>query len=109
MREWRSTARVPGRSLVFSPGMSTPPLAFLAGVAAEGPGRGELAELVTHHRFGDVDGHVLAAVVHGDRVPDHVGDDRGAARPGLHDALLVSRVQVVDLFQEMVVDERSLF
>ena len=34
-------------------------------------------------------GHVLAAVVHGDRVAHHLGEDRGGARPGL-DHLLVA-------------------
>src|SRR5262249_4155944 len=54
---------------------------LLAGVVAEGPGGRELAELVPHHRLGDVDGHVLAPVVDGDGVADHLGDDRGPARP----------------------------
>src|ERR1700761_6343729 len=81
MRKCRSTARVPGRSLVFSPGISTPPGALLAGVVPEGPGGGELPQLVADHRFGHVDRDVAPAVVHGDGVTDHVGDDGGAPGP----------------------------
>src|SRR5262245_30218137 len=44
----------------------------------------------------------------GDGVADHVGDDRRTTRPGLDDPLLVAAVQVVDLLQQMVVDERAL-
>src|SRR6516225_860361 len=71
---------------------SAPPLPLLAGVVAEGPGWGELSQLVADHRLGDVDGHVLAAVMDGHRVADHVRDDRRAPRPGLDDPLLVARV-----------------
>src|SRR3989442_15233118 len=77
-------------------------------VRAEHPRRRELAELVPDHRLGDEHRHVLAAVVHGDRVPDHVGHDRGTARPRLHDALVASFVHVVDLHHEVLVDERTL-
>src|SRR5947199_561597 len=86
----------------------TPTCALLAGVEAERPGKGELSELVADHGLGDVDRHVLAAVVDGDGVADHVGDDRGAARPRLDDALLVLGVEVVDLLQQVLVDERTL-
>src|SRR5947199_6076235 len=86
----------------------TPTCSRLAGVEAERPGKGELSELVADHGLGDVDRHVLAAVVDGDGVADHVGDDRGAARPRLDDALLVLGVEVVDLLQQVLVDERTL-
>src|SRR5687767_2618575 len=42
----------------------------------------ELAELVPDHRLGHEDRDVLATVVHGQRVAEHVGDDRRATRPG---------------------------
>src|SRR3954468_20299943 len=108
-RAWWSTARTPSRSLVLGPGTSAPPRPLLAGVEPERPGRREFAELVADHRLGDVDGHVLAAVVDGDGVADHVRDDGAPAGPRLDDPLLVSRVEIVDLLQQMVVDERSLF
>src|SRR4051812_32127522 len=108
VRLWRRTARVPSRSLVLGPGTSAPPRPFLAGVEPEGAGGRELAQLVADHRLGDVDGHVLAAVVDGDGVTDHVGDDRRATRPRLDHPLLVAGVEVVDLLQQVVVDERPL-
>src|SRR5215472_37601 len=46
--------------------------------------------------------------MHRDRVPDHVGDDRGAAGPGLDHPLLVAGVEVVDPAEEMIVHERAL-
>src|SRR2546421_6240793 len=100
MRTYRTSARVPGRSLAFTPyaGIELSPSShglLLAGVVAERARRRELAELVTDHRFGDVDGDVLAAVVHRDRVPDHVGDDRGATAPRLDDLLLALGVELV--------------
>ena len=35
-------------------------------------GRGELAELVTDHIFGDVNGHMLAAVMHSEGVANEL-------------------------------------
>ena len=57
-------------------------------VTLERAGQGEFAELVADHLVGDVDRHVLLAVVHRDRQADEIGQDRRAARPGL-DRLLV--------------------
>src|SRR5262245_7568312 len=74
----------------------------------ECPRGAELTELVTDHRFGHVHRDMLASVVHGDRVADHVGDDRGAARPGLDDPALAGRVLSVDLLEQVLVDERTL-
>ena len=68
---------------------------LLTGVGAEGPGGGELAQLVPDHRLGDVDGDVLAPVVHGDGVTDHLGDDRGPPGPGLDHGLVVGFVEEV--------------
>src|SRR5437764_4885345 len=86
----------------------TPTCALLAGVEAERACQRELAELVADHGLGDIDRDVLAAVVDGDGVADHVGDDRRAARPRLDDPLLVLGVEVVDLLQQVLVDERAL-
>src|SRR6218665_811530 len=65
-----------------------PGLLGLQGVPLEGPRRGELAELVTDHVLGHVHRHELLAVVHRERVADHLGDHRRPARPGLDDLLL---------------------
>src|SRR5438105_551221 len=97
---------MPIDSLAGARSSTTTPL--LAGVEPERAGRGELAELVPDHRLGDVHRHVLAPVVDGDGVADHLGDDRRAARPRLDDALLVGGVQVVDLLEQVAVDERPL-
>ena len=68
----------------------------------------ELAELVADHGLGHVDRDVAAAVVDRHGVPDHVGDDRAAARPGLDDLLVAGGVHRLHLLQQVVVDERSL-
>src|SRR3954462_1703037 len=88
-------ARPPSWRPRWSSALSSPALRvlLLAGVVAEGARRRELAELVSHHRLGDVHGHVLATVVDGDRVTHHLRDDRGTPRPGLDDLLLVVGVQ----------------
>src|SRR6266508_2056893 len=90
------------------PSPPPPGVLLLAGVVPEGAGRGELAELVPDHGLGDVDGHVLATVMDGDGVADHVGDHRGATRPGLHHSLLALGVEVVDLLEKVIVDKGAL-
>src|SRR5207244_3574192 len=77
-------------------------------VTLEGPCRGEFAELVADHALGDEHRDVLATVVDGDRVPEHVGDDRRPPRPGLDHVLGVLVVLLVDLLEQVVVDERAL-
>ena len=59
---------------------------------------------MSDHVLLDVDRDVLASVVHRDRVPDHGGDDRGRARPGLDHALLPGRVHPFDLLEQMLGD-----
>src|SRR6478735_10221058 len=75
-------------------------------MAAEGPRRRKLAELVTDHLLGDEHGHVLAAVVNGDRVPDHVREDGRRARPGADHPLLVLLVHRLDAAHQPRLDER---
>src|SRR5262245_42694687 len=93
---------------------ASPPSALLhlgravAGVAAERPGRGELAELVADHLLADEHGHVLAAVVDGDRVPDHLREDRGRPRPGADHPLLTARVHGLDAPHQPFLDEGAL-
>src|SRR6185312_6971449 len=69
------------------PALAAAALPVVLFVTLERPGQRELAELVPDHRLGHKDGHVLASVVHRDRVPEHLGDDRRAPRPGLDDVL----------------------
>ena len=56
----------------------------------------------------DVDRDELAAVVDGDRVADHVRNDRRAAGPGLDDLLLPRSFSAATFFDQVVVDERAL-
>src|SRR5258706_3654029 len=77
-------------------------------VPAEDAGRDELAELVTHHVFGDVDGNELVAVVHGQRVADELRHDGRAAGPRLDDALLAAAIHGLDLLEQRLDDVRAL-
>ena len=58
----------------------------------EGTGGHELAQLVADHILGDVNGHVLAAVVDGKGVAHEGGEDGGTAAPGLQHLLLAGLV-----------------
>jgi hypothetical protein len=75
-------------------------------VPAEGPGGDELAQLVPDHIFLNVDWHVPATVVNGDRVPNHVREDRRSARPRPDNALLSQLVHPFDLAQELGIYKR---
>src|SRR6267378_1094026 len=79
-----------------------------ATVTAEAARRRELAEPVADHVLGDEDRNVAAAVVDRDGVADHDRQDHRRARPGLHDLLLVQRVQDLDLLFEGLLDEGPL-
>src|SRR5437868_850280 len=79
-RTWASAA-FGGRCRVLFSATTRPPIVLH--VPTERARRGELAELVPDHRLGDEHRDVLAAVVHSQRVAEHVRDDRGATRPGL--------------------------
>src|SRR5213078_3253683 len=68
----------------------------------------KFTELVADHLVGDVHGHVLLAVVHGDRDADEIGQDRRAARPGLDRLLVLGGARLLDLRREVMVDERAL-
>src|SRR5690606_31041402 len=61
-------------------------------VAAEGACGGELAQLVPHHVFRDVDGHVAAAIMNRDGVPHHLREDGGGAAPGADHLFLAALV-----------------
>src|SRR4051794_11986632 len=77
-------------------------------VPAERAGGSELTELVSDHGLGHEDRHVLAAVVHGDRVAEHVRHDHRAPGPGLDDVLGPLLVLNVHLLLQVVVDEGAL-
>src|SRR5262245_51355398 len=77
-------------------------------MAAKGPGRRELAELVADHLLRDEHGHVLSAVVDRDRVADHLREDGRCARPRADHALLVPLVHRLDAAHQPLLDERPL-
>src|SRR4051794_5055299 len=101
-----ASAAFGGRCRVLFSATTGPPVVL--DVTAEGARGRELAELVPDHRLGHEDRDVLAAVVHGDRVPEEVGDDRRTARPRLDDVLGALLVLRVHLLEQVVVDERAL-
>src|SRR5215467_3539836 len=128
MRTCRATARAPGSvtaslfvaiglsprsrrrpaTLVLRHRLAAAALPVVLVVTLERAGQRELAELVPDHRLGDEHRHVLAPVVHRDRVAEHLGDDRRTARPGLDDLLGVLVVRDLHLLGQVVVDERTL-
>src|SRR5262249_20921532 len=104
MRTWRAMARAPGSAAVslfvgiLDPSrfmtclvgcpramraarLAAAGLAVVLLVTLERAGQRKLAELVPDHRLGDEHRHVLASVVHGDRVPEHVRHDHRTPRP----------------------------
>ena len=76
-------------------------------MALERTGQRELTELVTNHVLVDVHGNVLTAIVHSDREPDEIGQDRGTARPGLDWAFVFSGRGGLDLLEKVKIDKRS--
>src|SRR5207248_5825840 len=83
-------------------------LAVVFLVALERAGHRELAELVPDHRLGDEHRHVLAPVVHGDRVSDHLREDRRGPGPGADHPLVAGGVHGLDPGQQPLLDERPL-
>src|SRR5271168_1207745 len=84
-------------------------LSGACGVALEGAGGREFAELVTNHVLGDVDRDELAAVVHGNGVADEVRVNGRPAGPGAQHLLVVDLIHPLDLLHEVIVDERTFF
>src|SRR5579885_3205548 len=77
-------------------------------MAAEVPRGRELAQLVPDHVLGDVDRHVLLAVVDRERQDDHLWHHGRGARPGLDHTLLAAARDRVDLLDQALVDVWSL-
>ena len=77
-------------------------------MALEGTGGGELAQLVTDHILGDIDRHVLAAVMDGEGVADKVRENGGGAAPGFQDALLTGLIHLLNPFHQHRLYERTL-
>src|ERR1700761_5346351 len=93
----------------FSSAISQSVCLVPAAVRAEGTGGGELAELVPDHRLRDEDRHVFFAVVDGDRVADHLREDRGGTRPGFGHLFFAGLVLSVDASHQTLFDPGALF
>jgi hypothetical protein len=74
-------------------------------MALERTGQCELAELVADHVLVDVNGNVLAAIVHSYRQADELGQDGGTARPGFDRLFIFAFDGRIDLFDQMRIDE----
>src|SRR5690606_18846286 len=85
---------------------SLPARLLVAAMTLEGPGQGELAELVANHVLVDQHRDVVAAVMDGDRETHHLRQDHRTARPGLDRLLGVARG--LDLLDQVMVDEGAL-
>ena len=69
----------------------------------------EFAQFVSHHVFSDENRIENLTVVHEEGLPDKFRSDCGTARPGLNWPLDSGIVDFVDLFEEVLLDERPLF
>ena len=70
-------------------------------VSPEGPGRRELAQLVTYHILGDEDRDVPAPVVDRNGMPDHQRKYRGTPGPTLDDPLVAPGVHGFDFLKQL--------
>ena len=75
----------------------------------ESPRSSKLAQLVSHHALADEHRYVLAAIVDGDSVTDHLRKDSRRARPCLDDALVVGGVQRLDPGHQSLFYKRTFF
>ena len=82
-----------------------PELFLLATVTAELAGGCELAELVSYHVFGDIDGDELVAVVYCYGVAYEIGPNHRSTRPSLYHILLATLVHGENLLLERDSDE----
>ena len=79
------------------------------GVAAEGAGGSEFTEFMTDHLLGNIDGNVLFAVMNGDRVTDHIGNDCRGTGPSFNHLFTALCVEFFDFFHQVAGDKWPLF
>src|SRR5574344_528189 len=82
---------------------------LVGGVTLEGTRQSKFAPLVTYHLVGDVHGHVLLAVVHGNGQTDEIGQHHGTTRPGFDGTLVFACHSLFNLGQQVMVNKRTLF
>lgn len=78
-------------------------------VTSKGASGGEFSEFVTDHLVCQVDWDVLSAVVNGDRVAYHLGQDCGSSRPSFNYLFLACGVEFFDLCHQVVCDKWAFF
>ena len=84
-------------------------LLVVTAVTTEGACGSELAQLVSHHVLGYVNGNKLVTIVYCDSVTYEVGRNHRGARPSLHNSLLTTLVHSVNLLLELDTDVRTFF
>src|SRR5688500_2131854 len=89
------------RARLLPPG---PRLGGLATVAAKGPGRGELPELVADHILGDIKFDEVASIMDGEVLPHELGYDRAGPGPGLDRLPGPRGIGPVDFREQTLVD-----
>src|SRR5262245_53750972 len=78
-------------------------------VPAENPGRRKFTELVPDHVFLHKHLQELVAVVHFKRVTDELRNDRARPSPGLDGLLGAVLVELRNLLEKLLVNERTFF
>lgn len=68
----------------------------------------KLAKLMSDHVLGYVDGEEASTIVDGDRLPDHLWEDRRSSRPRFNGSAIIGAL-VNDLLHEVIVNERAFF
>ena len=71
----------------------------------EGLGGGELTELVADHGVVYIHRHMLPAVMHGESMPNEVGENGGTTGPGFNDLLGTLFVLSINLCEEVLIDK----
>ncbi len=84
-------------------------LGCMGTVFLENAGRGELPKLVTYHVLRHEYGVKDLPVVNKEGVADKVGGDCGTPRPCFDRTLNARVVDLINLFEEMLLHERALF
>src|SRR5579875_95253 len=79
-----------------------------SGMPPEGPCRSKFAQLVADHVLAHEDRHMATAIMHRDRMPHELREDRRGARPRADDLLLVALVERFDSAIQLGVHEGAL-
>ena len=78
-------------------------------MTAEAAGGSKLAEFVSNHVLGHIDGNEFVAIMHGEGVAHEFGGNHGSAAPGLDYGFLSACFHRIDLLFELDTDVGSFF